>query len=214
MDLTNCRILKWQFCNQEDGYWGLNESRGFACEFVAWQFLTCLNPRDIIEYMLDELPDTWTLPTSEVGIQSYAEEPFSTQKADSSQDDYECRPLLYHARPFSRLFGYGTRTVKNSQRSSYNTGANPSGSEFESDEYGIFAGFNALEIAIIANAKKFVSQTVVQKVVNGMWTGEIILWDTLSVHSKRKAQLFHKRYGDNCFEHNAVQAKRPAFLTT
>ncbi|EEH06874.1 conserved hypothetical protein [Histoplasma capsulatum G186AR] len=151
---------------------------------------------DIIEYLLDELPDTWTLPTSEVGIQSYVEEPFSTRKADSSQDDYECRPLLYHARPFSRLFGYGTRTVKNSQRSSYNTGANPSGSEFESDEYGIFAGFNALEIAIIANAKKFVSQTVVQEVVNGMWTGEIILWDTLSVHSKKKPQLFHKRMTD------------------
>ncbi|EGC47689.1 conserved hypothetical protein [Histoplasma capsulatum var. duboisii H88] len=151
---------------------------------------------DIIEYLLDELPDTWTLPTSEVGIQSYVEEPFSTRRADSSQDDYECRPLLYHARPFSRLFGYGTRTVKNSQRSSYNTGANPSGSEFESDEYGIFAGFNALEIAIIANAKKFISQAVVQKVVNGMWTGEIILWDTLSVHSKKKPQLFHKRMTD------------------
>ena len=34
----------------------MNESRGCACELVAWQFLTYLDERDLIEYLLYELP--------------------------------------------------------------------------------------------------------------------------------------------------------------
>ncbi|OAT10714.1 hypothetical protein BDBG_17405 [Blastomyces gilchristii SLH14081] len=190
-------ILKWQFCNQEDDYWGLNESRGYACEFVAWQFLTYLSPRDTIEYLLDELSETCIQPTSENDPESYAEGSFSKPQIGSSQNDYERRPLLLHASPLSRLLGYGTtRNTKYSQRSEDITGTNSSEEGFESDVYDMFCGLNALEIAAIANAKKLLSQTIVQKVVNGVWTGAIVLWDSLSVHSKKKPQLFHKRMTD------------------
>lgn len=206
-ELTNCRILKWQFCNQEDDYWGLNESRGYACEFVAWQFLTYLSPRDTIEYLLDELSETGTQPTPDVDTESYAEGSSSKPQMGSSQNDDERRPLLFHASPLSRLLGYGTRNIKDSQRSDNHTDTNSSEEGLESDLYAIFCGLNALEIATIANAKKLLSQTIVQKVVNGIWTGAIVLWDSLSVHSKKKPQLFHKRYGDHCFKHNSIQAK-------
>ncbi|PGH01924.1 hypothetical protein GX51_04978 [Blastomyces parvus] len=191
-------ILKWQFCNQEDDYWGLNESRGYACEFVAWQFLTYLSPRDTIEYLLDELSETCIQPTCEDDPEGSAERSFSKSQIGSSQNDYERRPLLLHASPLSRLLGYGTtRNIKDSQRNEDITGTNSSEEEFESDDVcDLFCGLNALEIAAIANAKKLLSQTIVQKVVNGVWTGAIVLWDSLSVHSKKKPQLFHKRMTD------------------
>ncbi|KKZ66835.1 hypothetical protein EMCG_07440 [[Emmonsia] crescens] len=189
-------ILKWQFCNQEDDYWGLNESRGYACEFVAWQFLTYLSPRDTIEYLLDDLSETDTQPTPDVDTESYAEGSSSKPQMGSSQIDDERRPLLFHASPLSRLLGYGTRNIKDSQRSDNHTDTNSSEEGLESDIYAIFCGLNALEIATIANAKKLLSQTIVQKVVNGIWTGAIVLWDSLSVHSKKKPQLFHKRMTD------------------
>ncbi|OJD26237.1 hypothetical protein ACJ73_02390 [Blastomyces percursus] len=186
-------ILKWQFCNQEDDYWGLNESRGYACEFVAWQFLTYLSPRDTIEY----LPESCIQTTSENDPESYAEGSFNKPQIASSQNDYERRPLLLHASPLSRLSGYGTsRNLKDSQRSEDITDTNSSEEEFECDVYDMFCGLNALEIAAIANAKKLLSQTIVQNVVNGVWTGAIVLWDSLDVHSKKKPQLFHKRMTD------------------
>lgn len=57
-----------------------------------------------------------------------------------------------------------------------------------------FIGSNALEIAAIANAKSFLSQRVVQKIVNGIWSGDIVFWESLGVHSKKRAQIYNKRY--------------------
>jgi hypothetical protein len=42
---------------------GVNEARGYACEFVAWQFLTNLKEADIIESLLVELPPVATSAT-------------------------------------------------------------------------------------------------------------------------------------------------------
>lgn len=57
-----------------------------------------------------------------------------------------------------------------------------------------FIGSNALEIAAVANSKSFLSQRVVQKIVNGIWSGDIVFWESLGVHSKKKAQIYNKRY--------------------
>lgn len=57
-----------------------------------------------------------------------------------------------------------------------------------------FIGSNALEIAAVANAKSFLSQRVVQKIVNGIWSGDIVFWESLGVHSKKKARIYNKKY--------------------
>ena len=57
-----------------------------------------------------------------------------------------------------------------------------------------FAGLNALEIATIAGAKRFLSQYVVQQVIDGIWGGDIIFWESLSVHTRKRAQIHHQRY--------------------
>ncbi|KAJ5982953.1 hypothetical protein N7481_005052 [Penicillium waksmanii] len=62
--------------------------------------------------------------------------------------------------------------------------------------YSQFFGLNALEIAAIAQAKRFLSQRVVQRVVNDIWNGRIVFWDSLTVHSKKKPQLFNRKTAD------------------
>ena len=57
-----------------------------------------------------------------------------------------------------------------------------------------FAGLNALEIATIASAKRFLSQHVVQHIIDGIWDGDIIFWESLSVHTRKRAQIYHQRY--------------------
>ncbi|MCJ1466685.1 hypothetical protein MMC07_005305 [Pseudocyphellaria aurata] len=56
-----------------------------------------------------------------------------------------------------------------------------------------FVGSNALEIAAIGNAKNFMSQRVVQKIVDDIWCGDIVFWESLSLFSKKKAQVYNKR---------------------
>ena len=58
------------------------------------------------------------------------------------------------------------------------------------------AGMTALEIAAVCNAKKFLSQRPVQLVIQGIWNGDIIFWDSISMNSVKKARTYNKRVGD------------------
>ena len=55
---------------------------------------------------------------------------------------------------------------------------------------------NALEIAAVAGAKKFLAQRSVQKIISAVWHGEIIFWDTLAVKTVKRAQRYNKRRMD------------------
>lgn len=68
--------------------------------------------------------------------------------------------------------------------------------EEDDDPLSSFTGLNALEIAAVADAKKFLSQRLVQKIIYGIWTGDITFWESLSVHTKKKAQFYNKRKSD------------------
>lgn len=59
-----------------------------------------------------------------------------------------------------------------------------------------FISLNALEIAAIASAKRFLSQHVVQKIITGIWNGDIIFWDTLSVHSTKCPRFYNPHTSD------------------
>ncbi len=56
-----------------------------------------------------------------------------------------------------------------------------------------FAGLNALEIAVVVGAKKFIGQKPVQRIINGLWQGDIIFWDSLNVDGKKKPQVVNDR---------------------
>ncbi|KAF1943035.1 hypothetical protein EJ02DRAFT_152406 [Clathrospora elynae] len=151
---------------------GVNEARGYACEFVAWQFLTSLKEADIIDCLLEELPPLAT-PDS--------------QDATNGQRDYEngrnalhpgertpllptsdCDYLGHDACAGSR-FGFLTSQCEN---------------------------LSALEISVANQAKSFLSQRPVQKIINGLWKGDIVFWETLNVHSAKKPRKYSRKQAD------------------
>ncbi|KAF7593095.1 hypothetical protein BBP40_012040 [Aspergillus hancockii] len=189
-------ILKWQFDNAADYDWGVSESRGYACEYVAWQFVCHLNQRETIEYLLEEL--TWptqkavNLTQAERGASGFA----SAAGDPSTQNSDERTPLLLSSSSSLYRFFGGTRRVGSSLEEENRESHNSSHDAYELEKFALFFGLNALEIATIAHAKKFLSQKVVQRVINNIWKGEIVFWDTLSVHSTKKPHFFNKRTAD------------------
>jgi hypothetical protein len=181
------RILKWDFTTATEDDWGLNESRGAACEFVAWQFLCHLNQRETIDFLLEELPSPRRGSTNI--IESEAGNPSLNVQGDTSQAESETTPLLPNS-SFDRLFG-GKRALETQlSGTSQDTHQHE---EAYAQRYSQFFGLNALEIATIAHAKRFLSQRVVQRVVDGIWKGEIVFWDSLTVNSTKKPHIFNRR---------------------
>lgn len=64
------------------------------------------------------------------------------------------------------------------------------------DPINAFVGLNALEIAAVAGAKRFLSQHIVQKIVTGIWNGDIVYWESLSVHAKKAPRFYNPRTMD------------------
>ena len=65
--------------------------------------------------------------------------------------------------------------------------------EADDDLTSPFLGLNTLEIAAVADAKKFLSQKPVQRIITDIWNGSIVFWDTLNVDTKKKAKRYDKR---------------------
>ena len=47
---------RYDYCSTDTEDSGLNESRALACELVAWQFLTYLSEKELIDALLYDLP--------------------------------------------------------------------------------------------------------------------------------------------------------------
>ncbi|CAI7656082.1 unnamed protein product [Penicillium glandicola] len=186
-------ILKWDFTTATEDDWGLNESRGAACEFVAWQFLCHLNQSETIEFLLEELPiprrGSANFIESEVGTPGMA-----SPQGNTSQAGNETTPLLPNSSSFYRLFGKKRTTETQLSGSSQDTYRHED--IYAVQRYSRFFGLNALEIATVAHAKRFLSQRVVQRVVDGIWKGEIVFWDSLTVNSTKKPHIFNTRTAD------------------
>jgi hypothetical protein len=69
-------------------------------------------------------------------------------------------------------------------------------SDHSTDPISAFVGLNALEIAAVADAKRFLSQHIVQKIVTGIWNGDIVYWDSLSVHSTKAPRFYNSHTMD------------------
>ncbi|KAL8990935.1 MAG: hypothetical protein Q9177_000518 [Variospora cf. flavescens] len=186
------QIVKWHFSNVENDDRGIFETRGFACEIVAWRFLTHLSKHELIEYLLRELPPV--LPQSEISSddeEASMRRPISARMALNDQMNERARLLS------------GDRTMSSNQPKIHEPQDFASEpwtsrtSELVDDDPALsFVGLNALEIATVAGAKRFISQRVVQKVVNGIWSGDIIFWESLSVHTRKRAQKYQPNKAD------------------
>lgn len=168
----------------------MHEARANGCEIVAWRFLTHLSEREAVDYCLYEIPDPKNdedrSPTDEEAAASATEQTaLLGHTAESarrmlSQSGSSKRNLLLHS--LSRL----TMSMT----------AEGDDEDDDEDPTTHFTNLNALEIAAIADAKRFLSQAVVQKIVTGIWKGDIIFWDSLAVHSVKKPRFYNPAAAD------------------
>ena len=152
----------------------MNEARSTACEFIAWQFVTYLSEREAINYLLHELPPI--IPNDG----SSDEESGSASQNSRSQNGYfgeESSPLL--APRNHQVYGTEGREDTSMQQD-----------EFAST----FDNLNALEIAAVCNAKRFLGQRAVQRIIERIWRGDIVFWETLSVDSVKEPKVYNKKY--------------------
>ena len=130
-----------------------------------------LSESELIEYLLRELPSIEYRGSEGYSTHAYFDDQYQGL-TEEINDSEEARLLS----------GQNTSTV-----------ADPLADE---NPMSIFIGLNALEIAVIADAKNFLSQSAVQTVVNGIWNGQIIFWESLSLHSKKKAKMYNRKRAD------------------
>ncbi|RSL71950.1 hypothetical protein CEP54_001040 [Fusarium duplospermum] len=184
--------LKWHYASSSD-HRTLGESRADACEIVAWRFLTRLSEREAVDFCLYEIPD--------LDDDSEADETGNGHARD--EEAGEASPLLSHLRSIdNRRRGPGPagssmkRNQLLSSLSRLTMTSDENDDEEENDPTAPFKSLNALEIAAIANAKRFLSQHIVQKIITAIWSGDIIFWDSLSVHSTKKPRFYNPRTAD------------------
>ncbi|KAF4967931.1 hypothetical protein FSARC_4624 [Fusarium sarcochroum] len=183
--------LKWHYTSSSE-HRTLGESRADACEIVAWRFLTRLSEREAVDYCLYEIPDP-----------DEAEAEAAGNGHAGDEEAGETAPLLSHLRSIdSRRRGPGPagssmkRNQLLSSLSRLTMTSDDDNDEDEGDPTSSFKNLNALEIAAIADAKRFLSQHIVQKIITAIWSGDIVFWDSLSVHSTKRVRFYNPRTAD------------------
>lgn len=167
----------------------LSDTRGFACEITAWRFVSHLSEREALDYLLTDLPGR----KPRLAEESDAE----NGQADSSSHDLhnpdERAPLLvaHNSSQQGR-----EQTARRNPHAHSHQSLPAELAKNGKVSISTFAGLNALEIAVIVGAKKFISHESVQRIINGIWKGDIIFWESLSVDCKKKPQIYHKRSED------------------
>lgn len=205
LNLQRCRpsntivsALKGHFAAIEsDDDRGVNETRGYACEIVAWRLVTHLSEREAINFLLSDLTSA---SSSHLTTGDDAESQATTEPSKPASHN----PFYKGTTAVNPLTGERAPLISNPPRRSAPANGSFYGSgpmddeedgpaEQEGDLTSTFEGMNALEIAAVSGAKKFLSQRVVQRIVYGIWSGKIVFWETLSVDSVKKARLYNKR---------------------
>lgn len=175
--LTIYRALKWHFtaCEADDDR-GISQTRGLACELVAWRFVTHLTESAAIDALCYELPNSSKNGTSR-------EQP----------NDYDGNVEEGTAGENTPLLGGGAYEADESFADESPDSSRPDDTTAFA---ATFAGLNALEIAAVADAKKFLSQKAIQRIIDGIWRGDIVFWETLEQHSTKQAKIYNKQKSD------------------
>ena len=181
---------------------GLNESRALACELVAWQFLTFLSEKELIDYLLYEIPEAPETNTRPSHSASHANSHAASSHHDAGPSNESSSLLrarsVEHAsmlRPPRRSSTqHADRFTSGATSTTFGGEEDDASRRADLDES--MAGMNALEIAAIGDAKKFLSQSPVQKIVEDIWNGDVIFWESLSVHAVKKPRAYNKRVAD------------------
>ncbi|OHX00453.1 ion transporter [Colletotrichum incanum] len=183
--------LKWHYAvDESESNKGLCEARANACEIVAWRFLTHLSEREAVDYCLYEIPDPKQPPTPppDADLESNENSPLLSSGSWSNHGSRRAS-----IRPGSSAKRY--QLLSSLSRLTMSMHADQEEDD-DDDPTSPFTNLNALEIAAVADAKRFLSQHVVQKIVTGIWNGDIIFWDSLSVRAEKKPRFYNAHTTD------------------
>ncbi|CAD6446354.1 961434b3-5118-4bd2-b7a0-93c8273d71fb [Sclerotinia trifoliorum] len=172
--------LKWHFSTLDIDDRGINETRASACEIVAWRFLSRISERDAVDFCLYELP----LPTLQRSEESQATEHSTLLPQFRERDSPPGTRPPSQNKKTELLRSIGTFFTHNDV------------DDDEDDPTSSFTGLNGLEIAAVADCKKFLSQRIVQKIITGIWKGDITFWGSLNEHTQKKAQFYNRKKSD------------------
>lgn len=161
--------------------------------------MTFLSERELIDYLLYEVPDPAANKLSRKNSTLSRAEPI---EPDSVVD--ENTPLVTKRPPL-----YPTGNGQGSSQTQPPATSAPSAvhaHDFGEDETHLdaatenslrsLAGMNALEVAGVVSAKNFLSQQPVQKIVDDIWNGNVMFWESLSVEAVRHARTYNKKVAD------------------
>ncbi|KAL8906497.1 MAG: hypothetical protein Q9207_001983 [Kuettlingeria erythrocarpa] len=190
------QIAKWHFSNVGNDDRRLFQTRGFACEIVAWRILYQLTKHELIEYLLREIPPAVSISRSSSEGGAPASRPSSARIASNDPLNERSR-LLFEGRTFAKPRTRIQEPQEHQELLDSHAWRRTTSESVDEDPTVSFVGLNALEIATVAGAKRFLSQGVVQDVVNGIWSGDIIFWESLTLHTRKRAQLYNQRYGNH-----------------
>ncbi len=124
-------------------------------------------------------------------------------EAVNSQQDPETAPLLPQfrsrhnsvPRPVSRRANQLLTEVLR-DREGRDPDSNSKGFD-EEEPTTAFNGLNGLETAAAAACQHFLSQSVVHKIVTGIWNGDIAFWDSLTPDAKKKPHFYIKGHHEH-----------------
>jgi len=184
--------LKWHYGTDTEDK-GLSDARANACEIVAWRFLTHLSEREAVDYCLYEIPES--CPSE--GHRTADEEEGEVDESSALLAQVWSGTAGVTRRALTRTGSTRRNLLLSSiSRLTMSMTADEDDGEEEEDPTAPFIHLNALEIAAVADAKRFLSQNVVQKIVTGIWNGDIIFWDNLSVHAEKKPRFYNPSAAD------------------
>jgi hypothetical protein len=187
--------LRSYFINlQTDDEPGINQSRAYACEFVAWRLLIHLSEREAIDCLLEE----FDLSQAE-SLHNFDEESALLRGPDPITPSNHLPRHLVTPSPkhlnISRVRDSTGLRLEGLPDLSALVESIDSHSHLKTREFAsYFDKLNALEVAAVSGSKKFLSQRVVQKLIEKIWQGDIVFWETLGVESVKKARIYNKRY--------------------
>jgi hypothetical protein len=177
----------------------LHDARANGCEIVAWRFLTHLSEREAVEYCLYEILDPKDSEDPSPSDEEAAVNEHSALLGQAFRGTANsARQILGSSGNSKRSSGGNKRNMllHSISRLTMSMTAEDDEEDEEEDPTAHFTNLNALEIAAIADAKRFLSQAVVQKIITGIWNGDIIFWDSLSVHSVKKPRFYKPATAD------------------
>ncbi|KAF7534553.1 hypothetical protein G7054_g6118 [Neopestalotiopsis clavispora] len=180
---------------ESDDDCGINSSRGLACELIAWQFVLTLSERDTLDYLLFELRSDGSFAPpdeDEEAACGYSHHIEHTGTIRSTQSGLPPLPNERTALLPGRSTGNSSAAQSRASSATFINQRQECSDNEPSAFSRPFVDLNTLEIAAVSNAKKFLSQRVVQDLIDAIWRGDVVFWDALTARSIKKPRIYRR----------------------